>query len=160
MLLLSHWIPSALLFSIPLYFKHRFFGQSLSISPTAMAFLILLQLISNTILPIQYLMKRASYRAGQAVESYKIGKILQRAEALVMMNILTSLFVVVVTLHLASMIIVKITQPYLLLVSASTAKLHLIKLVINLIFDCVKKEKSYSKTIVTIYPILGSLTLK
>ena len=160
LILLLHWFPSALLFSIHFYFNHRFFGSSLSISRAVMAFLILLQPVSSTILHIQYLLKRASYSAGQAVESYKIKKILQLSEASVMMNNFTSLLVVALTLHLAASGMIIMTEPAILVVSVSTATLHLFKLVINIIMNYIKEEESFSKTIVTIYPILGSLTLK
>jgi hypothetical protein len=160
LILLLHWFPVALLFSIHLYFNHRFFGSSLSITPTAMAFLILLQPVSSTILHIQYLLKRASYSAGQAIESYKIRQILQLAEASVRMNNFTSLLVVVITLHLANIGIISMTKPAILVVSASTATLHLFKLVINMMVNYIKEEESFRNIIATIYPILGSLTLK
>ena len=159
-LLLIHWLPSGLLFSIHLYYNHQFFGSSLSISRSAMVFLILFQPVSSTILHIQYLLKRTSYTAGQAVESYKIRKVLQLADASVMMNNFTSLLVIIFTLHLANIGIIRVTEPTLFVISTISAILHLIKSIGNMTKNQIRENDSFMMNILEIFPVIGTLTLK
>ena len=131
-LLLIHWIPSLIFFSIHLYFNHSLLGTTLNLTKTSMASLILLQPVSSTGLHVLYLQKRARY-TGQEVERYKMRKLLQLAESSVLMNNFTSMLVIVFTLHLANTGTINVANPALFSVSTTTTVLHGIKLLLNII---------------------------
>jgi hypothetical protein len=97
-----------------------------------MALLVIFQPASSTVLHIKYLLKRARY-TGQAVESYKMKKMPQLIEALMMMNNFSSLLFIIFTLHLANAGRITLQEPALVSISTATTVLHLMKMLINII---------------------------
>ena len=115
--------------------------------------LLIFQPTVSTFLHIAYLLKRARY-IGQEVERYKMKKILQLADASVMMNNFSSLLIIIFTLHLFNGGIISLDKPALFLLSTGIVMLHLVKMLINLI----QNQKTVDP--LQIFPVASILTVK
>ena len=155
-LVLIHWIPSACLFWIHLYLNHPYFGQMLS--KFQMCLLLLFQPVSSTGLHISYLF-RIIRLPTQAVERYKIKKLLHLAEATMMMNNFTSVLVASVILDKFNDGQITTKEPTLLVLATTIAVLHMVKLMINIIKKQARRQ-SLQQTFLMVIPVATSLTQK
>ena len=155
-LLVAHWVPGAVFFSIHLYYNQSFYGPILS--RFHMILLLLFQLIGSTVLHIHYIMQRVSSTGG-AVERYKMKKVIQLAESSMLMNNFTSMTTVIYALQMVNEGKVSLSEPALFSFFTLAAGSHFLKLVINI----VKKKTSEEDTSISglkIYPIISSLLVK
>ena len=82
---------------------------------------------------------------GQAVETFKMKKILQLAQASALMNNFTSLSVLIFTLHLANT--GRLNTPAIISVSTTTAAMHLIQIIRNVMKHQIREEETYNVTV-------------